>query len=731
MKADFSWVGDSIAGMNTATRRAISAFITACPIARRVDSFGKLLPKRGSATPPGDAGVRGRLRRFAPVWLKNSQVDRLAISRLAGDLSSRKRTIHSLTEIVGRQFGTIGTMLERMSGMGGRLVERSERLLGLATGKIEGGVVLDSTVAWLRPPLDYLGNCAGNLERLIGHVAGCERQIEEVLRLELPLQQTVAPLRFIQPLLKIESATLPPEQQEMFMAVTRDIEMLQARIGAAFTEKFNLLRVTLGTIRQVVAHLEPILCEHRRVIAEREHQLEATLSSLQREMEESQQRDFQLITSTRAINKEIGRMVVALQFHDIISQKAAHVLEGMTRIEGSARQLAETADKPRQQQLLGEIRTDGKVQATQLDAIRNDFAEVENQIHSAVRAVLDQTKQLDEQSLSLEGLDKTTVAPDGMVQVLLDTVCEVTALVEKVVQDASEISGMIQPIGRTAANLTETITEVACSMHLIALNAQIQAVHIGAGTGLEVLAARTAEVSIRVTEISGQASTGLKSLAARLPEIVTEFEAMRDEGIRQSEYLGSNGGNGEAALHAFRDHALTALSDISGCVHQIQEMADTILDSVRLEEGSRGYLDPVKKILVEIATLAEDSIDPSADTSGAANDGAGWKHRYTMESEREIHAAALNGGQIAGARSQLDHAMENTELFGFDDVIPGGEQKVPDPLAPPPETSALPGETAPNSAEMIDGASEKESGKTPPKTASAELVELGANVELF
>jgi len=644
------------------------------------------------------AAHRSGLARFLVRLRHREKIS--TICKQLSELPVHRQELAEAMEGVGKHFADIGEVLDRMTDAGSNLVSEGQRLLILASGRSDGETVLESAIALLHTPLDFLQTCATSLETFIARLEKCESQIREILTLRAKLEDTIAPLNYIQKLYKIESARLDPELRQMFVAVSQDIAHLEAKVAGMFREKFALLGTMHTTIGAVLNHLRSVLPVHRRLGREKKQQIANTLVELQLELEKNVSRDLRLSSATRAITGEIGNVVVGLQFHDILTQKTQHLNQSFEQSQAHTDNLKGRSGNRLVDTLFG-LSEANRLQSAHLSAIRHDLGEAMDTISAGIEQTINHTRQLDESCVALTELNKVTVAPDGMIQILLDTIHETREIVTSTVTQAVQAHEQLTPIEAMAQSLTSTMTDLSVTMHHIALNAQIQAVRLGEGTGLEVLAATTVEVSFATTTFSNEALEKLNGLATAITQVTADFANLRTSGREHTHILETRGRRMESELHSLRDRSLVALAAVGTHTQSIQTLAHSVLDHCRPDpcvecrlEDADVQLKAISGNLTGVLKGLRDSREtPSGD----------WKGRYTMASERDLHAAVL-GQQAAPITSMVDHAEANTELFDL---------SAPADLLPMSSPAATPERTEPQ-------ASKKEAEAS-----------LGANVDLF
>jgi len=248
---------------------------------------------------------------------------------------------------------------------------------------------------------------------------------------------------------------------------------------------------------------------------------------------------------------------------------------------------------------------------------------------------------------------------------------------------------------------------MSAQIRLIGLNAQVQAALAAQdprGAGLEVLSARTSEISEETNRISEQAAAQLDTLASGLAQSVKAFEQLRTDGLAQQSLLNDKGRVEEQHLHAFRDRALELVRSIGSSLDDIQEQAHKTLDSLQFTPFHQVTLPALRTPMLGIAEAAERLLEGSGHGLAKVNLIENFKRHYTMASERKVFARIV---PVAPAeKSPRSHAE------------PAGNPKPQAEEDPSAQT------TKPASAENQDAA--LVAAGDAPKSH-----DLGSNVELF
>lgn len=631
----------------------------------------------------------------------------------SGCLEPLGEGIETLKQVSGEIescFLAVGDSLVKLPDFSEALVTHSERLLALASGRESGASTFESTMQLLEEPLRFIDRCQEELQELNIRLEAAMQQIDRLVSSEEHLNRAVAPLTYIRINFKIESAPLANSVQQMFLALTEDVERLHSQVSQTFQEKFTLLREARSTIEKVAGQLREDARNQGRVLREKRGDLSRALSELQADLKKNENRDIQLTHVSRAINQEVGKLVMLLQTQDIVSQRLAHVAGAILQIHQLHRPTDVAETGPITPSDLALCETSCRLQGAHLEDIEAEIKQADDGISAATRQINNQIVELDRECLNLSEFDKVTASVDGLVQVLLDTIHEVRSMAHNAVQTADLASRALQPIGGLASNLTGVMRELSAQIHLIALNAQIQAAHNSIGNGLEVLASRTANVSNEAGEISERVALGVDSLTVDLDGIVDSFAKLRAEGAQKRSLMEKEARSKEDELHAMRDETLRELMAVSDCVSQISTLASSMMKQNRLDSIVGERFDHLGASLSQVAAAANASIGQSGHTCERMQFSDELARNYTVASEHAVHKRIFGDSPVAG-NSTLDVSL-------FDD------ESSPEPKHV--ETESVVDPVA-SSAELATAEPRVANGDLSEKKEAA----LGDNVDLF
>jgi hypothetical protein len=613
-----------------------------------------------------------------------------------------------------QQFLDTSARLEALVRYAAQFVEQVEKLVRLATGQEGDGLVFANAMRLIEQAAGFLAGCQEKTAEILGLLRNYNLEIEGLLRVEAELRRTMLPLKFVQTLFKAESAPLGVGGQQMFGSLTEEIEGLHGQVREIFGTKFQELAQTHRAIGAVVTQLDRQVSSLQEVTTAHRARIESSLATLKRELAANQERDVRLGRLSRGLAREVDEVVVGLQFQDIISQKLQHVRAALPELEAAFARFQHGGGAGTPHESMQALHQACRLEAGQLEVAQAELAKAEAGIRAAIEKVLLHLGDMDSQCLSLDEFKLLTTSFDGMVQVLLETIEEVRALVDQTVASAAEAHQLLEPLGGLASDLTAVVRGLSARIRLVGLNAQVQAARAAQdhrGAGLEVLSARTSEISRETSRISQQAAGRLDALAAGLAESVRAFGRLRTEGRGQQTALNQQGRGEEQQLHAFRDRALETLHGIGTSLDDIRAEARQTLESVQFSRFHQVMLPALRQPLQAIAAAAERWLQAEGRGVSHTNLIGRFKRDYTMASERQVFDGVVSATCAAPAAGSVARPAP---------LEPARRAQTPPPADTP--AAAIP---------RLAAVAEPEREPVALVEAAAGGSDLGDNVELF
>ncbi len=550
----------------------------------------------------------------------NLQVEK-AQQAITGAMSS----LESLFVAFSEQFTQICESCQSM-------VEQCEKLRELASGKNEGATLMQEVVKMLHDPMVYIDDCMRRQEQLVILLKQSETQTLEMLKVRDSMRNVLTPLSFISVQLRIESAQLSADLREAFVSVTEESDSLRLRVEASFAKNTELLGQAHVTLAAVRAKLEIELKQNVRFLAEKRTHIEKAIQQMDAQLTQNAERDTRLHSVSKALSQQVSSVVMGLQFQDIIKQKCDHVAQSLGTLDLAAEHASSYAG----------------LNSCHLESVEKDLDEGLKSIESGIGQIQHQVNAIERSSLKHDDIEGMTASVKGLVQLLLDTTTDITEIISLVLDITRQSHENIKPAGEVAQQLSTTLVDLALTMKLIAINAQLRGVQHGKGTGLEVIAARAAAISEEMSEISRATTYELSHLQSAINELLSSFAEFHKRGEHQLAQLGQERIVAEKRLHGHRDESIRAITALGTGVDTVHAAITQLTADLNLVPEVKAKVSKAALTLRKIHELTGGEIDQRHLEAHAS--------RYTMASEHAVHAT-LTGTKSAKQPDQ------SSELF--------------------------------------------------------------------
>ncbi len=487
-----------------------------------------------------------------------------------------------------------------------------------------------------------------------------------------------------------------------------------------------------------IARSEQLAVEHRDASKTVMDGIVENLEGMNRRQKASEATLHTLAEEAGAIRRQMGDIVVAVQFHDITRQQIEHVEEALREIAGRM----ESFPTGRQQEngrnaLAGAALEAGRLQVSQASMSRTELSQAVAAIKTrlgdiAVRvgAMRDRSDELTGAAGSGDSLSRM----EGEIR-KIGTTLGSAATVNRELREVMD--DMVEAMGEIAGYVKE-IDSIGIEIRMIALNAIIKADHIGVeGAALSVLAESITMLSKQVNDTTAEISDFLRAInemACRTKEsmgsVIGDESSTEDLVGKLStltDSLQANRKRLENILAGVRDVSLDLERDLTEFSRKI-DVHDRVCASL---DGFVADMEGILKDLGHFRVKAGEGRDIERFFPQIAM-------RYTMEKERYVHSRDMMGGPAPAAESERGVPAPDAggAVSGKEGADPGkrGEPGVPPaPVGGCGEVTVVDAEIIPEAAGPAPGS---EGAGAPDKSAGAPGTgtpedDFGDNVELF
>lgn len=607
--------------------------------------------------------IRWGQRLLAWVTRRESRIEGWATDALPERrvLWHRSRLSHC-----GRQmeacFVGISKALDGLASKSTSLVESARNILKFSAGQEGDESIFQSSIDLMERPLNFNDECLEITAELDIRVASIADRIRRLRGFREKFDAGIAPLRILQTMFRIESASSPAAVLSPFTSLSAEIESLMDEMSTLVAREFETIESTVPMMQSVAARVRTL--HERQTDAQNGRAvMRDSMARIEARFEEDKARDLRLLGVSESISQKIAGMVGALQYQDILNQRLQHVVEGLADIAEESRNLAGgTSLHARHDDALGFLCDASRVEAAQLKGIEEVLGGAVANLSMALEGFASEAGDLGAEYTSRDGQRAADGAADAMVKSLLETIQLNTELMESTSRQTKEIETALQPVGGLLGNLTGGILKVSARIRLIALNAQVQATQAGGGTGLEVLASQARAVAEEITAHVSEIAAELSDVKQELGLSLRQAEHMHGRSVELLHFLRRDGQEQKARLVRFGSRMR---AETRWTAERIEE--------IQIQSGRLSSLLGVRSNLLEIMggarqELEDFSTDLSTRLWRRTSDERVEEHArsYTAQAERTVHEQALQreGSCGQGALAAIPALVEGSvELF--------------------------------------------------------------------
>lgn len=564
-------------------------------------------------------------------------------ARIAAACRAAARALGEGTGETERDFLAVGGKLEAIvihARSAADAISGPLAALGDASGEAMAGA-LDEIESWARGLGDTRGQAAG--------LSGLEPVVAAV---RTPLEQLSGAARMLRVtgiVTRVESARLGGHATG-FLALADDVGALAADIE----ERSSVVQVAVEDLRRLLAGTRESVTasegrQHHNLLRLLE-ECRAALEDLGRGQERVRAVSARARDGYGRMVEEVGRIVVALQFHDSTRQRLEHVSEALSGLAGH---------------LESGGGTDGaaalvRLQSAQVAEARRAFVQSVGEIRRDLEEVQETTAELVRAAGELGGGEGGpsaaghAAAAAGSIAGWIEMRRSLGAAAEQVAAGCARIGGFV-----------EEIRGVGMRLLRLALNAEVEAVRLAdSGAVMEAVAEGIRGVS---QEASGHAEQAGEALSRAEAGVAGFARGLDGDGGQDT----GRAREAEARLRqvcaelderaAAARQLLAAMAgrgaELSG---EISALAAGLTADEQMEQACAACL----AALAEAARAAEDA--PGDDAGKPADSLASVAGLYTMQHEREVHAtvAGTSPPPAAGEAEACASALgDNVELF--------------------------------------------------------------------
>lgn len=501
--------------------------------------------------------LKSRLQPSRPNWFQSPK-QAISLEDLSNNLLTAISEVEGVFQGISKNMDLVDEKTKRLRG-------DCQILLESAGGQNDSTELLFRVAELLESPMAFLNSCLDHHQRNQDLMESSQKSAGDLLEMQNSMVSSLEPLKFMLVFFKIEASQLSEENRQTFHSVSEEISHLHELVDETFQKNIKNLQEARSAILTAEKNSRREREAQSKLISEKQTEISGAIKSLKEQIEHNSRNSADLDLSASGFEQAIGKLVMSLQYEDIIRQRCQSILAGIK-------------EKP------DGISQEGwnLVMATQIETAAEEIRQSTSELNSGLNSIGQQAKELYRASTTMDQFDHITASADGMVQMLLESLESIRSMLTQSTQLSKDSREAIQPVQSLTKELSAIVFEVSIKIQFIALNAQVRSIQVGEGSGLEVLAARTADISAELRELGDSTASQIDELHTAVDELVGTIEQEWKGGTNQLTKIHENGPALEADLHKLRDSTFDSLEIVASLSEMVEGFTNE--DATRLHK---------------------------------------------------------------------------------------------------------------------------------------------------
>ncbi len=546
------------------------------------------------------------------------------------------------------QFLLIGSRLNEVYTEVEKISRQASSLVGMLDSS-----VMKETIGRFRVILEKMDrHIGGSDSRFASGMAALNDVLTSVSHVGDPLanfRKIVKTLKILAISTKIESAQLKKMESD-FINLAGDVEQLSALIhdksAGIESHRRSLMSLAEATLTRIVAINE----KSRGYISEVLGNIRSSIELLESRHDLSFAAADSMLNRFNATSKQVGEVVMSMQFHDITRQQVEHIRDVLVAMEGKLRPSGEGTTEgqadaaPPAAEVVAEAAVACELQKAQL-------ADAENKFIHAVDAIVDNLRGVVKNVFRIiDDIQKITGGTDLIASTFLSNIeSGTTAVIGRLEDTGRAESEFVDAMGElssavsTISGLVDDIEEIGEEIELIAVNARVKSAHTGVeGAPLGVIAEAIWHLSIDATS----QKTTISELLRRV--------VVATEGLQAAVRQGTGDGNSDSRsiigelsgllneLKGMNDAVIGLVKEIEGGSRSLSGLIEETIDSITVHRDLKREVSGLATRFDEVIAMARQAVSREELERARGLSLEYIESKYTMQQERIIHQSVAS-----------------------------------------------------------------------------------------
>jgi methyl-accepting chemotaxis protein len=542
--------------------------------------------------------------------------------------------------------------------------------MSLETANLLSGEKINNAIDGLQNVLrdfnKYLEHSENELEEYIRTVKNILDIINEV---QVPLsgfKKIVKHLRIFGISTKIENSRLTDSDTD-FSALAEHVYKLSDLIHSNYSRIIEKSKTICTILHKNFSQLLDLSNVQRHKAQSILQKSQTSLDSLLDKHKVSSSSAKIVLSKSEELYKDIGEIVISMQYHDITRQQMEHVNNvlkdcSVKFIDNFDEIAHEDLDGIKNQlEVIHEVENILGLQKEQLLHSKEELLKAIDGILGNLNDVKKRVNSLAKDVKNLTGIDNND--GDTFFSDIKDGLTSIVMALSDISVHGQELSKIVQELSNNVKEISlfiKDIENIGSEIELIALNAQVKAAHTGKeGAALGVLAEAIQKLAVDAFEITNSTLQMFKSIISQADALEKKIKAetSENEKSKKLESLVIVCENLIGSIQTINENVFLNLERVEDSVHTLSNDIEIVVSNTHLQVKVSCIIDKIESKLTDIISNCKKYVAQS----GISIDKIDMKSleiQYTMSSERQIHESFL-----MAENDESDQSDQAVELF--------------------------------------------------------------------
>lgn len=567
---------------------------------------------------------------------------------VADRLLGMKESLTSVIHGMETEFLSVGSGVERLLGQIGVIQSECESLRR-RTGEEVCSWIIDLAAEFSERSERVISSCTEQLKSVLAVFRNVEVHMGALLTQLKYLDHPFIPLKFIVVNFRIQSSYHGTDIHEVFCTLCKEVSGLVAEVEAVLRKECREMSEGEVAMKKVIEDCSGAVVEYKSRVDSMIAANDSRLGEFRVLLERTGTVGGEFSHINQEIQSNLGKAVMAQQWHDIARQKVEHVAKVLEIIAERVREMKERPDTDLEE-IRYFVRSAAEIQQRHLDSVFSSLQKSADDIASGMDGVSSNGLKAKDAAERMGYL----MFSSGVASRCGEGVGEIMETLGMSVKKIAEITLAMHGLTDRFVSCRQKVVSLAVAVRMVALNAQVLCARVPNGQALDVLAEQTRGMADEAIESVKVFSVGLDKVRLELTGIGDVVSVFRARAESDQKALGEVSAGIFRRLSELERSVPEVIAEIRERQRPFSRAVEAIVSQIKFPERIQSVARESDLIFRHLAEWGDTRERLSESRRQAVDESLEeLKAIYTMSSERLSHEGG-QGAEMATAACDIE-----------------------------------------------------------------------------